>query len=204
MSTDTQINSFLIPADLWTHGWSGRPALPPLAIPAADALDIERRAAKRVGLRNESRRYTLCCERMQAIVRELDREPGLLPQPLLWPVHRVASDSNPSARAYLAIVEIFSFLFERQPDGRVIRFFQSFIPPDNVAIQAQRAEESRGMAHFDEILKRAAERASPAGSAIVVTAEECRHAFDRRCHLLQTAAQTSPTAYGIVDVVELA
>ena len=69
MLIDTQISSFAIPPDIWKNDHDIASNLPPLHLPARDALAIERRAAKGVNLRNEARRYTLCCERIQGIVQ---------------------------------------------------------------------------------------------------------------------------------------
>ena len=65
------IRSYLIPHDIWLSGWSDLPHLPAVALPARDALEIERRFRKEMNLRNEVRRYTVCCERIQGIVRDL-------------------------------------------------------------------------------------------------------------------------------------
>lgn len=71
MLTGTRIRTVFVPLNIWCNGEQSRLDLPPLALPAKDALEIEKRTRKALDLRHESRRYVNCCERMYGISLEL-------------------------------------------------------------------------------------------------------------------------------------
>lgn len=198
MLIDTQINSYLIPKSLWEQGYPGRADLPPLAIPARDALDIERRAQKGVNLRNEANRYILCCERIQGIVRELAHEAHLLRPPMVWPAHHGPIASVPSARAYLALIEALSPYQRRDPK---FRFAAIFFSPEYAGLHQKIFEAIRQGTGIDQLLERTAKSASLLGDSFVVSTEQCKAALERRYELLKIAALEE---CGLVDVVELA
>jgi hypothetical protein len=197
MSTDTQISSFFVPENIWTQGYHARPDLPPLVLSTRDALDIERRARKRVNLRNESHRYILCCERIQGIVRELSQQAGLLPPPIVWPVHRTSNGVSASALAYLALIEAISWFLRGSPYSRVSTLF---FPPEHAKPHLQIFEAIRQHTDVDQLVERAARNASLPGSTFDVTPGQCRIALDQRHELLRTAVSE---VCGLVDVIEL-
>lgn len=202
MSIDTQIRSFLVPTEIWIHGVNSRPDLPALITPAADALDIERRITKGVGLKNETRRYTLCFERMQSIVTELSAEPNCLPTPLVWSASRIDAKSGPIARAYIAVSDTLGLLLSRKSEGGA-RCFKGFMAPDEIADQLLIAEKASAIPQLPLILDQIAKRTAAHGSDFSVTAEECRCALDARIDLLRMAASSQTLPSGVVDVVEL-
>jgi hypothetical protein len=197
MLTDTQIKSFMIPQDIWINGYAGRPNLPPLLLPARDALDIERRAQKDVNIRNEIRRYTLCCERIQGVVGELSLVEGLLAAPVVWPTHRTASDDSPHALAYLTLAEELIRWLMKSPYSRVAAIF---FPPEHAKIHFQVFETICGSPKLDQLLEHAANQALKSDSITNATASECKIALNQRLSLLKTVALKE---YGLVDVIEL-
>lgn len=204
MLTDTQISSILVPNAVWEAGLEGRPDLPPLRVPARDALDIERRAEKRVNLRNEIRRYTLCCERMQGIVLELARA-GIATVTMQWHATQVADERRPNARAFLAVVEELAHTIDRMQRAspgstpnlynRVARIY---FPPDHARIHRAMFQAMRQGAGLDKLFERAAKTASLSNSQITV--DQCAQALETRYALLQ---QAEAGGYGLVDVVEI-
>lgn len=197
MLTDTQIKSFMIPQDIWINGYAGRPNLPPLLLPARDALDIERRAQKDVNIRNEIRRYTLCCERIQGVVGELSLVEGLLAVPVVWPTHRTPSEDSPSALAYLALAESLSLRLKNSPYSRVAAIF---FPPEHAKIHFQVFEAICRRSDLDQFLEHAAKQSSTSGSITKASVSECRKALNQRCSLLNIVASRQ---HGLVDVIEL-
>jgi hypothetical protein len=197
MLTDTQISSFLVPATIWHQGLSGRPDLPPLALPARDALDIERRDTKGARLRNEARRYVLCCERIQGIVRELSMEVGVLSAPVVWPATSVADGSVPTARAYLALSEAIGRFVRGSPYPRICAIF---FPPEHGRRYLHILDAILQEPQLDQLLSRAATAAALPGSTATVTSQECGNALQHRREMLTTVASQG---CGLVDVVEL-
>lgn len=197
MLTDTQISSFIVPQDIWTNGYAGLPDLPPIVLPARDALDIERRAKNNVNIRNEIRRYTLCCERIQSIVQELSFIERVLPLKVVWSTHRTPNVDMPSALAYLALAESLSLWLRKSPYSRVAAIF---FPPADAKIHAQVFEAICRRPDLDQFLERATKQASELGSVAKVTPLECGKALEQRSKLLQTVASMK---CGLVDIVEL-
>ncbi len=196
MLTDTQISTYLIPASIWAQGHPTRKDLPPLAQPARDALDIERRAQKDVNLNNEARRYTLCCERMQGIVQQLSRESGLLPTPRIWSSNIEPDGMAATARAYLGLINAISRILRRSPYPRVSALF---FPPDHTQSYLQVIDAIRQQPNLDRLLDQAARSASLPDARFAVLPEQCRAALDQRIELVHRATSDD---HGIVDVIE--
>ena len=196
MLTDTQISSYLIPASIWAQGHPTRKDLPPLALPARDASDIERRAQKEVNLNNEARRYTLCCERIQGIVQQLSRESSLLPTPKIWWPDAEPDGRAPTARAYLALINAISRILKGSPYPRVSALF---FPPDHTRSYLQVIDAIRQQPNLDRLLDQAARSASLPDARFTVMPEECRSALDQRAELVRRAESEG---HGLVDVVE--
>jgi hypothetical protein len=198
MLTDTQISSFLIPKNIWEDGVGAYADLPPLAIPARDALDIERRAKKGINLHNEERRYTLCCERIQGIAQELSQGTNTLPSPMVWPAHRLAHETTPSARAYLGLIEVICIsLGKLAIDARLAAVF--FVPED-IKLCLTAFEALRKNPGLNNLFERAARIASPPGSPFKIIGAQCSIAFTQRYEFLKHAGSEM---CAIVDVVEL-
>lgn len=196
MLIGTQIRSFLVPFEIWYQGYDGRRDLPPLAIPARDALDIERRSGKDLSLRNEAQRYTLCCERIQEIVAELTIE--LEFPALLFPSDDAAKDSAaPNAGAYLALMNTLRKSLKGSPYRRVSAVF---FPPEHAILHSQVYEVIGGRDGVDELFIQASKRGSLPNEVCNPTAEQCRAAFAQRHRLLKIAASEGKA---IVDLIEL-
>jgi len=206
MPIDTQISSFTIPREVWKNGYDGAPDLPPLHLAARDAIAIERRAIKRVNLRNEQRRYTLCCERIQGIVQELSRELSVLPNPLVWP-----SQSNPKipiARAYLAVMAFMGRWMSRflkslpaeQLKSIYPRVSAVFFPPEDAARHLECFDLIANHPQVHLLFERAAGDATLAEGSSDVSATQCQQAFYMRHELLKAVAAKGQ---GLVDVLEL-
>lgn len=205
MSIATQISAYLVPADVWQQGHPARRDLPPLLLPARDALDIERRALKQVKLRNESRRYTLCCERIQGIVDDLAHTAGLCLASAVWPAAFQATDDTPTALAYLAVIDTLHDAVERMLKARrspdfYRRVARLFFPPQHAAAHLQIYETFRQPGNLPQLLAGAVKRANPGGQMPVVSEAQCRRAFEQRYDLLKRA---QGSGMGLVDVVEL-
>src|SRR5260370_13566172 len=115
MSIAIQISSCLVPLEIWESGYGPLPHLPPLSMPARDALEIERRSRKEVNIRNESRRYSLGCERITGIVRELGIGNAPIPQPFVWSVSE--GGGKPRGLAWLALAEYLRRFYRIDRNG---------------------------------------------------------------------------------------
>lgn len=200
MSTDTQIRSYAIPTEVWLHGSSRRPDLPPLAIPARDALDIERRSKKGVNLRNEAQRYTLCCERIQGITADLANEEELLPLPSVFGRGDSTDSPAPTARAYLAVIEAVTLYWPKGQRQSYSRIASVFFPPEHAAHHLQLYEAISRSPNVGELFTKAADKASLPGEHFEVTPQHCRAVFELRQELLRNALSSGSA---VVDVVEL-
>lgn len=205
MLTDTQISSILIPNTVWKVGYAGRSDLPPLRVPARDALDIERRAEKRVNLRNEIRRYTLCCDRIQGIALELSRS-GIASMGMQWHTFRDGNDGRSSARALLAVIEELARTVDRMQrttPGSIQNLYNRvgrvFFPPEHARVHCAMFQAMSQGTGLDKLFERAAKNASFSNNQ--VTAEQCSQAMDARYVLLK---KVEAEGFGLVDVVELA
>lgn len=198
MLIGTQIRSFLVPFEIWHQGYNGRRDLPPLAIPARDALDIERRSEKDLSLRNEAQRYTLCCERIQEIVAELASELEITTPPVLFPSDDAAKDlAAPSARAYLALMDALRRSLKGSPYRRVSAVF---FPPEHAILHSQVYEVMASRDGIGELFIQASKRGSLPDEMCNPTPEQCRAAFAQRHRLLKIAASEGKA---IVDLIEL-
>jgi len=198
MLTDSQIRSFLIPAQVWEEGVQSRPDLPPIAMPARDALDIERRAKKRVNLRNELHRYSICCERIQGITAELVMEKNVLPAPLIFSRSNFNDKQLSTARSYLALIDVLSRGQNQNLPYK--RMASIFFPPDHAKLHLKFYEMISKSLKINELFAIAAESASLPNEHFQITAEQCRMAFDQRQDHLRKAAQTGNA---VVDIIEL-
>lgn len=198
MSTGTQISSYTIPAEIWREGLSRRVDLPPLALPARDALEIERRSQGEVALRNETHRYTLCGERIMSIVHELAREKDVLPPPFIWASKAKASGNSINAISFLSLIDI---LVQINPKNSPYRRIGSiFFPPDHAGIHFQVFGLLRKNPQIDRALSEASRISAYNGKEFEVTIEECKVALEKRYSLLE---QINIQKAGLVDVVEL-
>ncbi len=207
MLIGTQISSYLISKDIWESGYTGLPAIPPLALPARDALDIERRSREGVTLRNEERRYTLCCERMQGIARELSLGGAPIPDPFIWASYESEQVENPKAMAWLALSEYFRSKYQINRNGiekDTLRFdrLEAVFHPPGIKISNLLAlfEKIKENPLLDKVFAAIVQQTAVATSKLPVTKEECSAAFEGRCGLLKRCLQES---LGIVEVVEL-
>lgn len=202
MSIDTQISSFLIPATIWMHGTDHRGDLAPLARPARDALDIERRARKDAGITNEARRYTICCERIQSITVSLSQSPGLLPAPMVWPAHASLPAGQVSARAYLALVESVSRTLRTtgQASNVYTRLGALFFPPEHIPAYAQMLRTIIVHPHLENLLGEASKLSAASNPDSRIDTGACRQALELRLTLVE---QSVAAHAAIVDVIEL-
>jgi hypothetical protein len=205
MLIDTQIKSFLIPRDLWKEGRKDMPLLPPIDLAAQDALDIEQRAGKGTNLLSESRRYVLCCERIQSIVQDLARVPGVLPPPLLWPSRTDAEANRPTARAYLALCGLMPgwmgrYLVPERPKC-YMRVRAVFFPPEDASHHVEVYQFINDHPDSKRLFDRAAREGSVGEGPFALTPAECRSALLMRLELLKVSAVQE--GYGLVDVIEL-
>jgi len=187
-----------VPFEIWHKGYVGRLDLPPLAIPARDALDIERRSEKDLSLRNEAQRYTLCCERIQEIVAELASELEFPSPSMLFPSDDAAKDpAGPSARAYLALMDTLRRSLKGSPYRRVSAVF---FPPEHAILHSQVYEVMGSHDGIDELFIQASKRGSLPDGMSNPTDEQCRAAFAQRHRLVKAAASEGKA---IVDLIEL-
>jgi hypothetical protein len=203
----TQIRSFAIPDAIWYKGESRLDTLPQLAVPARDALAIERRAIKNVNILQEKRRYTLCCERMQGIVEELAYLGDVLPQPIIWLARKNGMSDTLSATAYIACMTVIGqylariapsmsaqekrdYLYERMP--------AVFFPPDHADRHDKCYKYVCARADLPALFSRAITMFPQ--EAVGISIEDCRQAFIARAELVRISAEKG---YGLVDVVEL-
>lgn len=206
MWISTQISSYLIPGEIWESGYAAFPQLPPLSFSARDALEIERRSRKEVNLRNEARRYTLCCERMQGIVRELWLGRAPLQEPFVWRAYDSEQQKNPKAIAWLALSEFFRRFYTVTRNGkkdtlRYDRLEAIFHPPGNrISNLLLLFEKIQTEPYLAQIFDAVAQKAVVSNPVLRVTAEECRDAFESRYRLVQRCARES---FGIVDVIDI-
>lgn len=208
MLIDTQISSFPIPAEIWFKGYDGLPSLPPLYLSGRDALAIERRSIKGVNLRNEMRRYTLCCQRMQGIVHEIAHQSGVLPQPIKWPSQNQDDSNLPSARAYLAIMALmgrwmFKFLSDSPPEQLELlypRVSSVFFPPEDAERHLKCFEFIATHPQVDLLFERAARESTLPICDSSISVVNCRKAFHMRHESLKFIALRG---YGLVDVLEI-
>ncbi len=203
MLLDTQIKSFAVPNSVWENGHEDRPDLPALSLVARDALAIERRANKGVNLRNEQRRYTLCCERMQGITEELAYSNILRPS-LVWPVE--FANNRPRTRAYLAVVDaIFPWMrthLSKDEKNRVVyfRFAHVFFPPEHAQPYRDQFDFLKRHVEINSLFDLAAQTANLKGSLSVISPGECEQAFQQRHELVRSLVGQH---LGIVDVLEM-
>ncbi|HUS84612.1 MAG TPA: hypothetical protein VMX56_05675 [Anaerolineales bacterium] len=169
-------------------------------------MAIERRARKEVNLHSEQRRYTLCCERIQGIVQELSQKPGVLPTPVVWPSHSQNNSKIPSARSYLAVMDVIGGWMSRSLSREEIlqmgyvRFSTVFFPPEHAAPHLKSCEFIANRSQVHHLFERAARDAALENSPFTVSAAQCQEAFRMRYELLKTIAAKG---YGLVDVLEL-
>ncbi len=204
----TQISSYIIPRGIWFDGHAG---CPPLALPARDALDIERRWRKDVKLRGEARRYTACCERMQGIARDLALAAAPIPAPCVWWTSGQRDAATPRALAYLAMFEYLRrfYTIAKRDSGGVLkrerllyhRVEAIFHPPDKrmsdyLALVAHIRSEPK----LPQMCADAAQRAEVADPMFNVSAQECEAALHQRYGLI---AKCAAEGLGLIDVFDV-
>lgn len=205
MSIAIQISSFLIPQQIWECGYKPLFHLPPLAIPVRDALEIERRSRKEVNLRNEARRYSLCCERISGIVRELALGEAPLPKPFVWSVSE--KDINPRGVAWLTLAEYLRRFYRIDRSGvtkdtlRYDRLEATFHPPGlRVANLLALLEVVEKNPHLPQVLLDACNKAHISTPVMSVTVAECGAALNARIELLKRCVSES---LAMVDLIEI-
>ena len=203
----TQISSYLIPSEMWEFGSSSFPHLPPLSQPARDALEIERRSRKAVNLRNEARRYSLCCERMQGIVRGLALGGAPMPEPLVWRPYD-AEGETPRALAWLALSEYLRRFYTVERNGierdrlRYDRLEAVFHPPGLRLFNLLALfEQIRKNPLLHQVFAAASQKAEVSNPTLQVTPEECRTAFECRYSLIKRCCENSLAIVELIDVV---
>lgn len=205
MSITTQISSCLVPREIWESGYGPLPHLPPLSVPARDALEIERRSRKEVNIRNEARRYSLCCERITGIVRELVIGNARIPQPFVWSVF--AGEKNPRGLAWLALAEYLRRFYRIDRNGvtkdtlRHDRLEGIFHPPGvNISNLVALLEVVIRNPHLPQILTDVCQKTHIVTPATQLIPEECGEALKTRLELAKRCAQES---LAIVDLIEV-
>lgn len=209
MPFGTQIRSVLIPADVWYEGTHRASHIPPPNLPARDALTIERRSTKKVDMRSEKRRYTLCCERIQGIACELSYLPYVLPKVFIWPTSEDSSEKYPSAPALFAVtthiywwirqVKKRGYLSEGQNSAFYPRIHTLFFPPDHARAHLECFEMIKDHQMVHKLYEHGAE--TTAEKPFAVSAAQCQKALHMRYELLIAVAANN---YGLVDVWEVA
>jgi hypothetical protein len=203
----TQISSYLVSSEMWEVGSAALPHLPPLSQPARDALEIERRSRKGVNLRNESRRYSLCCERMQGIVRVLALGGAPIHEPFVWRAYDAAGEA-PRALAWLALSEYLRRFYEVDRNGikrdrlRYDRLEAVFHPPGiRVSNLLALFEQIRRNPHLGQVFTAASQKAEVANPTLHVTPEECGSAFEHRYRLIKRCADKALAMVDLIDSV---
>jgi len=209
MSIGTQISSYLIPRAIWESGYE---STPPLALPARDALDIERRWRKGVILRNEAKRYAICCKRMQGIVRELEIRRAPIPHSYVWKSYEHTERGAPRALAYLAFFEYLRRFYEPNRQGagaadpgpkglkydRIEAIFQP--PGQRLVAYLNLLSQVKSESRLPEMCLKAISRAEVLPIGFKVSPAECDAALRQRHSLASKCAELD---CGLVDVVEL-
>ncbi len=203
MPIDTQISSFSISAEIWNNGCTELPDLSALAIAVKDALAIERRFDKKVNLRNEHRRYTLLCDRVQGIVEELHYRGNRLNPDLVWTID--GTREVPRARAYLALMYVLvDWMRALSPaDKKAIPYARApsiFFPPEHAKAHLGLFDFLSRHARISSLFDLAAQKASIPGSGIRISSAECQQAFLVRHGLLRKIATQN---CGLVDVLSI-
>lgn len=203
----TQISSYLVPTEIWEGGSSALPHLPPLSQPARDALEIERRSRKAVNLRNESRRYSLCCERIQGIVRMLALGGAHMPEPFVWRAYD-AEGENTRAMAWLALSEYLRRFYTVDRNGierdrlRFDRLEAVFhLPGLQLSNLLALFEQIRKNPHLDQVFVAASQKAEVSNPTLQVTPQECRAAFENRFDLIKRCSMESLALVDLIDLV---
>lgn len=207
MLIDSQISTYIIPQKIWYESSEQNNSLPPIFLPARDALAIERRAEKEVNLKNETRRYTLCCERIQGIVLELSQMPGDLAKNIfVWPAMTGANTKIPPARAYLSNIAMFGrwakpiykVLSSEHQANFYDRIATNFFPPEDCERYLKGINWILNHPESSELFKKAAAHMPETFSKL--SANQCRQAFLARRELVKIAVDRK---CGLVDVVEV-
>jgi hypothetical protein len=192
-----QIKTFLIPETLWMNGYHYLPHLPPLNIPASDALAIERRAHKKVNYFNEKHRYTLCCERIQSIVLELSYESGVLKLPFVFSSDNTEEDNKPSAMAHFEMMNLLNrWMFRNIPEQERIMLYARtsfvFFPPQDIDKQIEIFELLNKHNNIYKLFRKAAKKSN-------TSKKTCQNTFQIRHKIFKVAAENNS---GVVDVLE--
>jgi len=197
MKPDTQIKTFLIPETIWMNGYNGLPQLPPLSVPASDALAIERRAYKKVNYHNEKHRYTLCCERIQSIVLELSYESGVLNPPIVISSCNTEKENNPSTMAYFGIMSLLNrwmrkFISKKDLSKLYARTSFVFFPPQDIVHQVETFDFLNEHSELNKLFSKVAKESNTSKKA-------CQKTFQVRQNIFKAAAGNKS---GVVDVLE--
>jgi hypothetical protein len=207
MLTGTQISSYLIPRPIWESGYLHTP---PLALPARDALDIERRWRKGVLLRNEAKRYAICCKRMQGIACELEMLGAPIPASHVWSSYEHTDGNAPRALAYLAFFEYLRRFYKPNRQGiglagekglKYDRVEAVFQPPDQRLIAyLSLLSQVQSEAKLSDMCLNAVRTAEVTALGFKVSPEECEAVLKYRHSLVSTCVKLD---CGLVDVLHL-
>lgn len=201
MLTNTQISSYLIPERIWNEGIPGINQISPLSTPARDALDIERRRNNNINLRNEDHRYTIACERIQALAVETYENCSDMPKPIIWPAHLGAGPSQSTALAYIATLEIIYRGLSRSLNKLPYqRFLAVFFPPSDKKNHLSLYRFLLEYPKIDNLMEHASNLSKRMGIEFEVSEKDCKKALLTRLNLLVIADSQN---CGLVDVLNI-
>lgn len=201
MLTNTQISSYLISEKVWNEGIPGNNQMSPLSIPARDALEIERRRNNNINLRNEDHRYTIACERIQALAMETYENYADLPKPIIWAPRLGADSGQPTALAYITTLEIiYRGLFKSLNRLPYQRFLAVFFPPNDKEKYLSLYRFLLDYPKIDSMMEHASNLSKRMGPDYELSAKDCKLAILTRLNLLVVAEAQN---CGLVDVISI-
>ncbi len=200
MWTGIQIETYLIPKSVWENGHTFQEndrlmRIESLSRPARDASDIEQRILKKVNVRNEARRYTLCCERLQELTVELYQHNALKNPPDVWVCYDQFQKESVRALALLALVEQ---IYRQIASSRVGAVFTG---PDQIST---RLKSFKGLSQqeytISELCETAARISTNLHPDLPIETHEVERAFERRYEQLSLCVTEQ---LGLVDVIDI-
>lgn len=202
MSISTQISSYLVPRSLWERGYQGTA---PLALPVRDALDIERRWRKGVLLRNEGKRYAICCKRLQGMVREMAIKGAPIAYVHVWGTDQQTEQGGPRAVAYMAAMEYLRRVYQPDRAGekslKYDRLEAIFHPPgERLSAHLRLLTKTQSESRLAEMCAYAVRKADVLTGGCAISAVECEAAIRQRHKLLVMCVEQN---CGLVDVFDI-
>lgn len=203
MSISTQISSYLVPRPIWEGCYQGTPSL---ALPARDALDIERRWRKGVILHSEAKRFAICCKRLQGLVRELEIKGAPIAHVHRWGAYQNTEDGGPRAVAYLAAMEYLRRFYQPDRAGekslKYDRLEAIFHPPgERLSAHLQLLTKAQSESKLHEMCAYAVRKADVLAGGWDVSPGECEGAIRKRHEFVSIGVEQD---CGLVDVLDLA